>query len=88
MTKPLWENEQWLIYEHGLFGLPGVGGIYIPRHELENAPIKIFKTEGLYHDFDEDLQYEAFLQLATYWGLECDYDELRKIRDEMKEKAE
>ena len=88
MTEPLWQNEEWAIYDHGLFGLPSGGEIYIPRDELENEPINTFRSDSLYHDFDEDLHYEAYLNLATYWDLKVDFDELRKIRDEMKEKAE
>ena len=87
MTKPLWQNSQWEIYEDQLKEVFPYHPPRISRQTLKEAP-ESWYLALLRADYDPNKTYEAFLQLATYWDLKCDYDELRKLRDEAKEPAE
>lgn len=84
MTKPLWQNERWEIYDDYIHRKGSGHDRYLNRHELTADPEGHFRTAAKY--FNRKYLYEAFLQLATYWDLKCDYDELRKIRDEAKDR--
>jgi len=89
MTEPLWQNEEWIIYNTVLYHKIGrLVDFGVSKKSLKHDPIYTFREIIKVWGFDPGPLYEAFLQLATYWDLQCDYDELRKLRDEAKETAE
>lgn len=88
-AKPLWQYDDCEIYDDFIkLDCKGIGWIDVIRREIDNDPLCAYRRIlGDYH-LSPDKLYDAFLWLATYWDLQCDFDELRKIRDEMKEPAE
>lgn len=88
-AQPLWQNEEWEIYT-GLLSatfcddLMGFESIFKKREITDDAP-GMFKFIAETYRCDPDLLYDAFLQLATLWDLQCNYDDLRKIRDQAKQ---
>ena len=91
MKKPLWKNTQWAIYENHIdaqYHPESRGRFKINRKRIEDDPIAVFKVLLTAHWASPEKSYQAFLQLATYWDLQCDFDELRKIRDQAKEPAQ
>lgn len=90
MTEPLWQNEQWMILEDGIYHRVGDFVDFFKRRDfIEAEPDVEFKKMIVRWKFDPIPLYDTFLQLATYWDLKnCNYDELRKIRDEAKETAQ
>jgi hypothetical protein len=84
-NEPLWQNEEWEIFEDGLHRVGR--GFSCSRFLVSIDPQAAFFQLILRENATPHRLYDAFLQLATYWDLQCNYDELRKIRDEMKEKA-
>lgn len=87
MSKPLCQNYRYVIFDDRIMIFTPDGIFSESRKAITRDPKKLF-GEMLFREVAPDDLYEAFLMLATYWGLQCNYDELRKIRDEMKEKAE
>lgn len=86
MTEPLWQNEHVEIHEDGIdYHHRNLGWLEATREEIEAGPIDFFRMATWHYGADRKALYDAFLQLATYWDLKVDFDELRKIRDEMKE---
>ena len=88
MTEPLWQNEQWMIFEDGIYHKIGnYVDLGFSAGKISENPAVTFR-HLVQKGFEGGPLYEAFLQLATYWGLKCDYDALRKIRDQAKEPVE
>lgn len=89
MTKPLWQNDGFEIYDDYIqLDWKGIGWIDVYRREIANDPLGAYRRILRDYHTSPDQAYDCFLWLATCWDLQCDFDELRKIRDEMKEKAE
>lgn len=88
MTAPLWENEEWEIYPAQI-NWRGKSkrnlGIEFSTSYVKNNTIDLFESCAGHPQRNPDLLYDAFLQLATLWDLQCNYDELRKIRDQAKQ---
>ena len=81
---PLWEKDAIVIYDDELY-IHVLGGVHIiSKCEVLSNPVDCFKAVLQDTEASHDLLYESFLQLAACWSLKCNYDELRKIRDEMK----
>lgn len=91
MTKPLWQNAQWAIYENHIdaqYHPDAKGRFKINRKRIEDDPIDVFGVLMRSAQWaDPKKTYFCFLHLATYWDLQCDFDELRKLRDQAKESA-
>lgn len=88
MTKPLWENKAIEIYGDRIAIKGKYADFPASRGFVLANPYEGYRRICGATTVSPDLLYEAFLMLATYWDLQCDFDELRKIRDEMKEPAE
>lgn len=88
MTKPLWQNDAVAIYGDRV-AIKGKEFDYSASRGFVLAnPYEIYRRSCGATTVCPDLLYDAYLWLATYWDMQCDFDELRKIRDEMKERAE
>lgn len=88
--EPLWHNEQWMIFDDVIQEIKPAAqssAYWMPRLQIEADQAQTFNHVAKKTWVDPDQLYEAFLQMATYWDLKADFDQLRKIRDEMKEQA-
>lgn len=81
-AQPLWQNEEWEIYEDALVHLKN--GFILSRTWLEDDRSFMF-AQMVGEGIEPKSVYDLFLQLATYWDLKVDFDELRKIRDQAKQ---